>query len=282
MPIRYTLLLLLALPTACSSSNVPDESLEAECDDGRDNDNDGLIDCRDSGCATTLACSPMSDAGTCGPSTCTTCCRPDGRCASSGDTAQTCGSGGSACESCTGEDVCSIAGCAPPTPTGCSLSLPTAGPAVDTCTGPDICICPGGADAECNGTGTCMVASGRTYRFELDYVYTDTTKPNAEAWDAGGGAPDPFAVLQLNTLPQGSPSTTIDDTFDAQWFPAPAWTIAIQVGDALRLDAYDEDLTVHDWIGGCELASLTAASLRQREFACSATSADIRGYLQPL
>lgn len=281
MPIRLTLLLLLALLPSCSTSPAPGESLEAECADNLDNDADGLVDCRDSGCAGTIACS-FGDAGVCGPGTCTTCCQADGRCAVSGDSNATCGSGGQLCDVCTGTDVCSIAGCATPSPTGCSLTLPSSGPAIDSCTGADICICPNGPDTGCSGTGTCAVASGRSYRFELDYVLTDATKPNAEAWDAAGGAPDPFAVLQVNAVAVGLPSTTLDDTFDAQWFPAPTWTITLHAGDALRLDAYDEDLTVHDWIGGCEIASLTAANLRQREFACSATSADIRGYLQPL
>lgn len=267
--------LLVALPSCASPHD-----LEADCSDGADNDHDGLVDCRDSDCAASADCS-FTDGGTCGPATCATCCTSDGRCAADGDLSSTCGSGGALCASCTGTEVCSIAGCIP-TVQGCSLTLPSAGPAVDTCAGSDICLCPGGPDAACTGTGTCAPASGRSYRFELDYVLTDLTKPNAEAWDAAGGAPDPFAVLEVNGQPVGLPSTTLDDTFDAQWFPAPSWTVTLHVGDAVRLDAYDEDLTVHDWIGGCEIASLTAANLRQREFACSAVSADIRGYVQPL
>ena len=119
------------------------------------------------------------------------------------------------------------------------------------------------------------------YLVELDYVYADTTNPQGDAWDIAGGAPDPFAVLRVNDVVRGT-STAIDDTFDAQWFPAPAWTVTLTAGSSVRVDAYDEDTTVHDWLGGCEIAALTAANLRQREFACAATSADIRAYIQPL
>jgi len=164
---------------------------------------------------------------------------------------------------------------------GCSVTLATAGPAVDTCSGAEICICPGGPDSSCAGTGSCVVASGRSYRFELDYVLTDTTKLNGDAWDAAGGAPDPFAALSVNGGVVGT-SVSIGDTFSAQWFPAPAWTVVLNAGDGIRLDAYDEDALDDDWIGACAIESLTAASLRQREFACAAVSADIRGYLQPL
>lgn len=216
----------------------------------------------------------------CGPTTCATCCRANGTCAPTGQQDIECGAGGYACTNC-GTESCSAAGVCIAPPTGCSVTLPTAGPASDTCSGAEICICPNGPDSECDGTGTCVVASGRMYLVELDYVYTDTTNPQGDAWDIAGGAPDPFAVLLVNGAEEGR-STALADTFDAQWFPAPSWTVTLTAGSSFRVDAYDEDTTVHDWLGGCEVASLTAATLRQREFACAATSADIRAYIQPL
>jgi hypothetical protein len=216
----------------------------------------------------------------CGPSTCATCCRPNGTCAPTGQLDTECGSAGLACASC-GAGSCSAAGVCVAPPTGCSVTLPSAGPATDTCVGAEICICPGGPDSACTGTGTCVVASGRMYLVELDYVFADTTNPEGDAWDIAGGAPDPFAVLRVNNVIEGT-SPVIDDTFDAQWFPAPAWTVTLTAGSSVRVDAYDEDTTVHDWLGGCEVASLTAANLRQREFACAAVSSDIRAYIQPL
>ncbi|MBK8591143.1 MAG: hypothetical protein IPN77_18850 [Sandaracinaceae bacterium] len=191
---------------------------------------------------------PDGGSPSCGPSTCATCCRPNGTCAPTGQLDTECGSAGLACTSC-GAGTCSAAGACVAPPTGCSVSLPSVGPASDTCTGAEICICPNGPDSECSGTGTCVVASGRMYLVELDYVYADTTNPQGDAWDIAGGAPDPFAVLRVNDVVRGT-STAIDDTFDAQWFPAPAWTVTLTAGSSVRVDAYDEDTTVHDWLGG--------------------------------
>jgi hypothetical protein len=120
------------------------------------------------------------------------------------------------------------------------------------------------------------------YLVELDFIDADTTKPGGEAWDVGGGAPDPFAELTIEGVSQGV-SSTINDTFAAQWpDPVPSWTVTITAGSSVRVDAWDEDVTTHDWLGGCEIASITAAALRDREFTCEATSSTIRAYIQPL
>lgn len=297
-PVQWALVgaLTLLFVAGCGSSDSPglEGTTAADCSDGLDNDRDGLADCADAGCASAQNCvvtfdaGPPRDGGTrpdlgpvpCGPSNCATCCRPNGTCAITGLLGSECGSGGDQCSD------CGAFNCSPPgvcnVPTGCSVTLPTSGPATDTCTGSEICICPGGPDDACTGTGTCTVASGRMYLIELDYVLTDTTKLNGDPWDVGGGAPDPFAILSLNTVSQGA-STYISDTFSAQWAePVPSWTLTLTSGAALRLDAWDYDISDHDWLGACAYVSLTAANLRAREFACSATSSDIRAYIQPL
>ncbi|MCA9532216.1 MAG: hypothetical protein KC593_01005 [Myxococcales bacterium] len=281
-------LTLILFPGCGSDAAVSEGNGAADCLDGVDNDRDGLIDCADPGCGAAANCVSNPDGGVrpdtgpvaCGPSNCSTCCRANGTCALTGLLGSECGSGGAACSN------CGAFNCAPPgvcsAPTGCSVTLPASGPATDTCTGANICICPGGPDSECTGTGTCAVASGRSYLIELDYILADTTKPDGSAWDVGGGAPDPYAVVTLNSIPRG-PSTYIPDTFNAQWAdPVPSWTLTLTTGSNLRIDAWDDDISDDDWMGACAFASLTVANLRAREFACAATSADIRAYIQPL
>ena len=285
-PLTGTLIMFaLAFAAAgCGSSDGQDgeSALAANCDDGVDNDRDGLVDCADPSCSEDNECRPVRDGGPppCGPSNCSTCCRADGVCAASSNLPTQCGTGGGACTDCGGLE-CSAAGVCV-APAGCSVDLPTSGPATDTCTGAEICICPGGPDDACQGTGTCTVASGRMYLVELDYVLADTTKPDGEAWDVGGGAPDPFAELSIGGVSAGS-SSVISDTFSAQWpAPVPSWSVTINAGSSVRIDAWDEDLTTHDWLGGCEIPAITASALRSREFTCEATSSTIRAYIQPL
>jgi hypothetical protein len=81
-----------------------------------------------------------------------------------------------------------------------------------------------------------------------------TMNPNttpASTWDFGGGAPDPFVCLYLDgaTTPvacSGPPG--VSDTFSATW----NWTRDITVNSTTRVEinAWDEDTTTHDFMGG--------------------------------
>lgn len=58
---RSSPLLHLLLLGACTSAGIEGGLEEAECSDGIDNDDDGLVDCEAPTCAASLSCAPSSD-----------------------------------------------------------------------------------------------------------------------------------------------------------------------------------------------------------------------------
>jgi len=126
-------------------------------------------------------------------------------------------------------------------------------PAADNCAGETICV-----------GGDCVQAFGRTYRISLA-LEVSTTTPDGDTWDALGGAPDPFIKVYLNG---GLVMTTNEpqDTFEPQF--STTKDIVIPANAAFVADAYDADLSDHDWIMSCEADPLTADLLRYGSGTC--------------
>src|SRR5687767_11963696 len=80
-------------------------------------------------------------------------------------------SGGGNLASCPGD--CPATACSPADPSDCA--------------GETICV-----------DGSCVAAFGRVYTFSMAHVVANSLDTNGEAWDALGGAPDPFVEVQLN------------------------------------------------------------------------------------
>ncbi len=135
----------------------------------------------------------------------------------------------------------------------CSPSNPS------SCGGETICI-----------NSQCVPAFGRNYVFTVTNgtftQFDDTGVP----WDAGGGLPDPFVVLTINGTAYTSP--TIDDTLTPTWNYATS-PVVIPGGTTLRIDVYDEDLTVNDPGWACQANPLTADYLRGGGLACAGQGA---------
>lgn len=116
------------------------------------------------------------------------------------------------------------------------------------CSGETICI-----------GDSCESAFGRTYSvyvYNLDVASQDT---EGVAWDGGGGAPDPFVNVHLNG--QLILATSIDqDTFTPEF--GESVDVVIPAGARLEFNAWDEDISEHDWILGCIVDPLTADYLR--------------------
>lgn len=167
-----------------------------------------------------------------------------------------------ACTACTaaGDDTGDDVGDDDDVPTECSESN-------DTCSGDSICI-----------AGSCESAFGRIYDVTNIDVSLPTTDSAGEAWDVGGGAPDIFVEISVNGTIEAT-TTTVQDQFSA--FFAGAYQVQPVGGGELVLQAYDEDLTANDPAIACVADPLTAALLRSRLLACSASGASMEFRIEP-
>ncbi len=79
-----------------------------------------------------------------------------------------------------------------------------------------------------------------------------TTDATGSAWDAFGGAPDPYVSVVVNTVTVDTP-TYANDTF------TPAWNqtllITLKTTDVLDVDVWDSDGVSDDLIDGLEFKS---------------------------
>lgn len=175
-------------------------------------------------------------------------CSPD--CAAP---APSCGDG-----TCNGtEDETSCPGDCQPAPQACTTSP-------DSCTGDTICI-----------NGTCAVAFPRIYRITNVAVTVPMTNPaSGDAWDVGGGAPDPF--LKSNSIVL---APAVDDTYTATF--AGPFELQLVSGGALRLEVWDEDLSSDDFMFLCEDAPVRAELLRARAFTCAVNGFSVSAQINP-
>ena len=182
---------------------------------------------------------------------------------SAGETSSTCTAdcpvGGPFCgdNTCNGNETAST--CA----ADCSTTACSTSP--DNCTAETICI-----------SGKCEPAFPRVYRITNVSVMVPTSNPNNNSdWDVGGGAPDLYLGDQ-----QGTPiSSAVQNQFSAT-FPGPL-EVQLVAGTALRIDAWDEDVSVPDYAFGCQANPITAAQLRARAFGCAANGGSLNSVITP-
>ncbi|MFO0578881.1 MAG: C2 domain-containing protein [Polyangia bacterium] len=106
-------------------------------------------------------------------------------------------------------------------------------------------------------TGTCGINPSSTWVLGVDSARIASTKSNGDAWDAFGGAPDPFVMID------GRQTSTQQDTFTPVWREGATYTAATLTGPGVSLTVYDEDVSANDVIGGPSTVRFTEADLRR-------------------
>ena len=110
----------------------------------------------------------------------------------------------------------------------------------------------------CNSaTNTCSINPNSTWFLAVENAKIASTKTTGEAWDAFGGAPDPFVMIDLRK------TTTKQDTFSPTWGEGATYTAATLTGTGVSLSVYDEDVSANDSIGGPSTVRLTEADFRR-------------------
>lgn len=152
---------------------------------------------------------------------CDGCC--DGETCLLGNDDTLCGRGGESCADCGGTGVCSSGMCAD---RACS----------DTCEGccdGDLCLsgtlsgacgAEGAACIDCGaafdcGVGRCQVDPASRWNLTIVRATFSALDPSGSAWDSGGGAPDPFAQVRVDSAGATLTERTarIDNTTTPNW-----------------------------------------------------------------
>lgn len=194
-------------------------------------------------------------------------------CASGASGVQSCNSSGSGfstcfCESGGGDGgMPGVDGGPPPPPPSCSAAncagccsgtTCLGGNSVSACgTGGTMCLdC--GPSRLCNG-GACVVdPASRWNVFVLD-LEMSSTKLTGEAWDAFGGAPDPYVVIGAGAggARQTFRTATVQDAragglgYQATFNQQLSNVRADAIKSELRFDVFDEDVSSDDFVGAC-------------------------------
>lgn len=108
----------------------------------------------------------------------------------------------------------------------------------------------------CMPTGVCGVNPNSTWFFAVDSAVIASTKTDGSAWDAFGGAPDPF--VQLDT----KRTSTKQDTFTPTFQEGTTYTATNLLNQGVSITVYDEDVSANDLIGGPTTVRPTEADLR--------------------
>ena len=109
----------------------------------------------------------------------------------------------------------------------------------------------------CLTDGTCGINPSSTWFLAVDSAVIASTKSTGATWDALGGAPDPFVILDTRQ------TTTKQDTFTPSWQEGATFTAATLTGTGVSIAVYDEDVASNDLIGGPSTLRLTESDLRR-------------------
>lgn len=144
-------------------------------------------------------------------------------------------------------------------PLGCDFDDPP-------CTGETLCI-----------SNNCEAAFGRVYRITVVSASVPTNNQGQD-WDAGGGAPDLFAVIAVDDNSIGM-TGTVEDQFEASWNQYVDTVIV--AGNKLTIAVWDEDLSEHDLAFFCDWDPLTVEAIRAETLTCSGTAGTLSGTIVP-
>lgn len=119
-----------------------------------------------------------------------------------------------------------------------------------------------GTHFECDESEMCVAsrcreAAGRKYDFTLVSATLPTKDSNNEAWDAFGGAPDPFAILLVDDV-EVCRTTAVADTFTPNWNKKCSATLYNSSTFAVLV--YDEDVSSNDFVDGFNASNALMAA----------------------
>ncbi len=93
-----------------------------------------------------------------------------------------------------------------------------------------------------------------------------TRNLDGDAWDLGGGAPDPQVSVFVNSELTCN-FAMAQDAFEYEWTGLWCPPVTLREGDVINVELYDVDATSDDFIGTCEVLA-TAAEMRDGWFGC--------------
>ncbi len=186
---------------------------------------------------------------------CDGCCTTEGECIDYLDQDEgTCGFLGFECEACGGTELCDFGLCISET---CAAEC-------DGCCDGDTCL-PGDATSACGSDGSACFACADGLSCEASQCVPDSqaeweltllsgevapTDPDGLAWDAFGGAPDPYLVVMEFGFQSSAPLNTLE----------PAWNQLVtdsvttqQLTDGLEFALFDDDVALDDTMGTCTI-----------------------------
>lgn len=106
---------------------------------------------------------------------------------------------------------------------------------------------------ENSGANTCQIDPNSKWNIVAVRAVIPDLKENGDAWDIGGGAPDPFARAYDDDDDELGSSATIDNTFTPEWNENVAEAVrADSIGDVV-IQLVDNDVGSDDNIGRCSL-----------------------------
>ncbi len=113
----------------------------------------------------------------------------------------------------------------------------------------------------CSG-GTCTVDPASRWNVVLETLTVSTTTYAGDAWDALGGAPDPFVSVVIGSesaapLSSGAGSDTFTVSFGAETVASNVRADALET--YLAFYAYDQDVSANDVVGACTYTVTEAA-----------------------
>lgn len=109
---------------------------------------------------------------------------------------------------------------------------------------------------QCTSAGTCAINPNSTWFFAADSAAIASTKSNGDAWDAFGGAPDPYVLLD------GRRTSAKQDTFTPSWQEGAAYTATNLLTQGVTVEVIDDDVAAPDPICGPTVVRPSEADLR--------------------
>ena len=94
----------------------------------------------------------------------------------------------------------------------------------------------------CTASGRCGVDRDRTWVLGVADAIIESTKQSGEAWDAFGGAPDPFVTIG------GGRTPTVRDSFHPVWNVGERFLAGQLMDQGVTVQVWDEDAAENDAI----------------------------------
>ena len=109
----------------------------------------------------------------------------------------------------------------------------------------------------CSSSGLCAINPSSSWFLAVGSAQIATTKSTGDAWDAFGGAPDPFVMLDARR------TSTVQDSFTPTWNEGATYTAGTLLNVGVSVQVLDEDVSANDTIGGPSQLVLKESDLRR-------------------